>query len=243
MTKACQDYHQPRNERMTMYKKDKLTCISYNGGWDFLYWLSRALLWNPPYILEKTATERGPYAAILSWYWVPYLHIYELFMDSDSGRLEHVAATRRADGCPKGGEANALYKNLGEGPLVCAAPPILHVPQTGEEWRWTLGCERHALSNTNRNMGGVDPSDQLKRYYSAHRNRAHWFSTALLHLLERGTTNMYTSHLETSRAKLMQLVTHRRDGGDGLVWTRQVFPRAGGRIHIPVPIDTDSDNV
>lgn len=102
-----------------------------------------------------------------------FAYIYELFMDSDSGRLEHVAATRRADGCPKGGEANALYKNLGEGPLVCAAPPILHVPQTGEEWRWTLGCERHALSNTNRNMGGVDPSDQLKRYYSAHRNRAH----------------------------------------------------------------------
>lgn len=53
MTKACQDYHQPRNERMTMYKKDKLTCISYNGGWDFLYWLSRALFCEIHHIYWK----------------------------------------------------------------------------------------------------------------------------------------------------------------------------------------------
>ncbi|CAJ1048591.1 piggyBac transposable element-derived protein 4-like [Xyrichtys novacula] len=61
----------------------------------------------------------------------------------------------------------------------------------------------------NKNMGGVDLSDQLIQYYSTHRKTARWYRTVLLHFLDIATTNAYILHREMCKTKQVQPMTHK----------------------------------
>ncbi|KAL7404239.1 hypothetical protein ABVT39_011859 [Epinephelus coioides] len=66
----------------------------------------------------------------------------------------------------------------------------------------------------NKNMDGVDLSDQLIQYYSTHRKTGHWYRTVLLHFLDITTANAFILHHEMSSAKQVQV--QRLNGGAGV---------------------------
>ena len=62
-----------------------------------------------------------------------------------------------------------------------------------KDGRWAvnnISCPTPVIAY-NRNMGGVDLSNQLLQYYSTHRRTARWYHTIFLHLVDIATTNAY----------------------------------------------------
>ena len=175
-------------------------------------------------------------------------------------------------GCPRG-RANALTERCGrgsvrwirEGPLlfvkwmdtqemsVCST---IHPAFSGKavqrrvkkrDRRRTgrdIPCPTPVMAY-NKNMGGVDPSDQLIQYHSTQRRTTPWYRTALLHFLDIATTNAFILHREMSTAKQVQSTEH-RDFMVELVsqlcgTDTSGVPQSRRTHHVPVPIVTTSD--
>ncbi|KAM3871364.1 piggyBac transposable element-derived protein 4-like [Diretmus argenteus] len=76
----------------------------------------------------------------------------------------------------------------------------------GEDGHWMMKeilCPTPILAY-NKNMGGVDLSDQLLQYYSTHRRCARWYRTLFL-----ATMNAYILHCEISNTQRVQHMTHK----------------------------------
>ncbi|KAL2096890.1 hypothetical protein ACEWY4_006097 [Coilia grayii] len=61
----------------------------------------------------------------------------------------------------------------------------------------------------NKYMGGVDRSDELIQYYSAHRRVSHPYRTLFLHFFDIASTNAYILHLELAQASQQKLLSHK----------------------------------
>lgn len=96
----------------------------------------------------------------------------------------------------------------------------LYIPPSTLHFQWRLkdGDGRWAVRDIpcptpiiayNSNMGGVDLSDQLIQYYSAHRTSGRWYRTMFMHLLDIATTDTYIVHREMSRVQQVATLTHK----------------------------------
>lgn len=175
-------------------------------------------------------------------------------------------------GCPRGRE-NALTKKsergsvrwIREGQLVfvkwmdtrevsvCSTIHPAFSGDTVKRWmkdadgRWTtrhIPCPTSVMAY-NKNMGGVDLSDQLIQYYSAHRKTSKWYKTMLLHFLDIASTNAYILHRELSRTKTQQPMMHKDFMVELVCQLCGVdvagIPRNRKANHVPVPITTVTD--
>ncbi|XP_034022602.1 piggyBac transposable element-derived protein 4-like [Thalassophryne amazonica] len=162
----------------------------------------------------------------------------KLFMDLDNMKFGACGTYREnRRGCPRG-RANALTKKsergsirwIREGPLVFVKSmdtwevfvcSTIHHAFSGEtvqkrvkdakDGRWMvkdIPCPTPVLAY-NKNMGGVDLSNQLIQYYSIHMKTARWYTTVLLQFLDIVTTNAFISHREISSIKQVQPMTHK----------------------------------
>ncbi|KAL2082093.1 hypothetical protein ACEWY4_021911 [Coilia grayii] len=61
----------------------------------------------------------------------------------------------------------------------------------------------------NKYMGGVDRSDQLIQYYSAHRRVSRPYCTLFLHFFDIANTNAYIIHLELAQASQQKALSHK----------------------------------
>ncbi|XP_062325519.1 piggyBac transposable element-derived protein 4-like [Osmerus eperlanus] len=61
----------------------------------------------------------------------------------------------------------------------------------------------------NKHMGGVDLSDQLIQYYSAHRRTAYWYRTLFVHFVDMAATNAYILHCDISTTQQVTPMTHK----------------------------------
>lgn len=176
-------------------------------------------------------------------------------------------------GCPRG-RGNALTKNcdrgsirwIREGPLVfvkwmdtreVSVCSTIHPAFSGEtvqrrvkdgDGRWAvrnIPCPTPVMAY-NKLMGGVDLSDQLIQYYSAHRKTARWYKTILLHFLDTATTNAYILHREMNRVKKVQPTAHKdfmeELAGQLCGMDKASVPQSRRVHHIPVPIVTGTDD-
>ncbi|KAL3996894.1 squamous cell carcinoma antigen recognized by T-cells 3 [Sarotherodon galilaeus] len=155
-----------------------------------------------------------------------------LFLDLTSMRFGACGTYREnRKGCPKD-RANALNRKcprgsvrwIREGPLVfvkwmdtreVSVCSTIHPAFSGEtvkrkvkdkDGHWAtreIPCPTPIMAY-NKNMGGVDLSDQLIQYYSTHRKTACWYRTMLLHFLDIATTNAFIMHREMCSAKQVQ---------------------------------------
>uniref|UniRef100_I3JTA2 PiggyBac transposable element-derived protein domain-containing protein n=1 Tax=Oreochromis niloticus TaxID=8128 RepID=I3JTA2_ORENI len=198
-----------------------------------------------------------------------------LFLDLTSMRFGACGTYREnRKGCPKD-RTNALNRKcprgsvrwIREGPLVfvkwmdtreVSVCSTIHPAFSGETVRrkvkdrdghWVtreIPCPTPIMAY-NKNMGGVDLSDQLIQYYSTHRKTAHWYRTMLLHFLDIATTNAFIMHHEMCSAKQVQPMAH-KDFMVELVcqlcgMDKTGVPHSRRAEHIPVPILTDTDAV
>ncbi|KAK6323770.1 hypothetical protein J4Q44_G00061090 [Coregonus suidteri] len=97
----------------------------------------------------------------------------------------------------------------------------------------------------NKNMGGVDLSDQLITYFSAHRKTMKWYRTLFYHFVDIATTNSYIIHKDLCKVNKMQPMTH-KEFTQALVAQlcevsieTQSKPKNTG--HTPVPIKPVAD--
>lgn len=195
-----------------------------------------------------------------------------LFLDLTSVRFGACGTYREnRKGCPKDRE-NALNRKcprgsmrwISEGPLVfvkwidtreVSVCSTIHPAFSGETVRrkvkdrdghWAtreIPCPTPIMAY-NKNIGGVDLSDQLIQYYSTHRKTARWYRTMLLHFLDIATTNAFIMHHEMCSAKQVQPMAH-KDFMVELVCELCGMDKTGVRHsrraeHIPVPILTDT---
>lgn len=61
----------------------------------------------------------------------------------------------------------------------------------------------------NKHMGGVDLSDQLIQYTSAHHKAHRWYKTMFLHFVDIATCNSYILHKELCKEQNTTPLTHR----------------------------------
>nr|XP_046253824.1 piggyBac transposable element-derived protein 4-like [Scatophagus argus] len=197
----------------------------------------------------------------------------KLFMDLASMKFGACGTYREnRKGCPRG-RANALTKKsergsvrwIREGPLVfvkwmdvreVSVCSTIHPAFSGQtvqrmkkygDGRWAarnIPCPTPIMAY-NKNMGGVDLSDQLIQYYSTHRKTGQWYKTILLHFLDIATTNAFILHREISSVKKVQPMTH-KDFVVELVrelccMDKQGVPQSRRADHIPVAIVTETD--
>ena len=136
---------------------------------------------------------------------------------------------------------------------------VLHNPSSsfwrggqeeGEGERWTLGSEQHLLPHPviayNRNMGGVDLSDQVLQYYSTHRRTVRWYHTIFLHLVDIATTNAYLLYCDISASNKVRPMSHKDFqkqlvsqlcGVDGMGVSTK---RRADQIPVPITVATDA---
>ncbi len=88
----------------------------------------------------------------------------------------------------------------------------------------------------NKNMGGVDLSDQLIQYYSTHRKTARWYRTLFLHFVDIATTNAYILHCEVSNTQQVQHTTHKN-------FLIELVSQLCGVHRTGVPINRSADHV
>ena len=198
----------------------------------------------------------------------------KLFMDLAGMKLGACGTYREGSrGCPRGRE-NALTKKcergsarwIREGPLVFvkwmdtreeSVCSTIHPAFSGDtvQRRVKDGAGRWAVRDVpcptpimayNKNMGGVDLSDQLIQYDSTHRKTSRWYRAVLLHFLDIATTNAFILHCEMSSVKQVQHMTH-KDFMVELVCQlcgidKTGVPQSRRADHVPVPIYPDTDS-
>ena len=83
------------------------------------------------------------------------------------------------------------------------------VKQPDGQWvRKRIPCPAPIVAY-NRYMGGVDRSDQLIQYYSAHRRASRWYRTIVLHLFDISTTNAYLLHRTVAQERGERALDHK----------------------------------
>lgn len=92
----------------------------------------------------------------------------------------------------------------------------------------------------NKHMGGVDRSDQLIQYYSAHRRVSRPYRTLFLHCFDIATTNAYILHVELSQARQQRALSHKAFALQLVKDLCEVetsgAPRNRQTSHLPVPL-------
>jgi len=193
----------------------------------------------------------------------------KLFLDLASMKFGACGTYRdNRKGCPSGRE-NALIKKsergalrwIREGPLVfvkwmdtrevsvCSTihPAFSGGAVQGKDGHWAvkdIPCPA-PITAYNKNMGGVDLSDQLIQYYSTHRKTARWYRTLFMHFVDIATTNSYILHCDVSNTQQVQHMTHKNVMADlvsqlcGVEKTGLPINRSAH--HIPVAITAATD--
>nr|XP_046231957.1 piggyBac transposable element-derived protein 4-like [Scatophagus argus] len=196
-----------------------------------------------------------------------------LFMDLASMKFGACGTYRESrKGCPRG-RANALTKKSGngsvrwirEGPLVfvkwmdsqeVSVCSTIHPAFSGQtvqrmtkngDGRWAvrnIPCPTPVMAY-NKNMGGVDLSDQHIQHFYTHRKTGQWYKTILLHFLDIAATNAFILHREISSVKKVRPMAH-KDFMVELVrelccMDKQGVPQSRRADHIPVAIVTGAD--
>ncbi|KAF3851790.1 hypothetical protein F7725_005145 [Dissostichus mawsoni] len=117
----------------------------------------------------------------------------------------------------------------------------------GEDGHWAvkdIPCPTPIIAY-NKNMGGVDLSDQLIQYYSTHRKTARWYRTLFMHFVDITTTNSYILHCDVSNTQQVQHMTHKNVMADlvsqlcGVEKTGLPINRSAH--HVPVAITAATD--
>uniref|UniRef100_A0A087X5I5 Zgc:162611 n=1 Tax=Poecilia formosa TaxID=48698 RepID=A0A087X5I5_POEFO len=198
----------------------------------------------------------------------------KLFMDLARMKFGACGTYREnRKGCPRG-RGNALTKKskrgsvrwIREGPLVfvkwmdtreVSVCSTIHPAFSGEtvdrrvkaaDGSWSvrkIPCPTPIVAY-NKNMGGVDLSDQLIQYYSTKRKTSRWYRTLLLHFLDIATTNAFILHREISSTKQEQAMTHK----DFMVelmcqlcgMSKEGISQSRRADHVPVAISTVTDS-
>uniref|UniRef100_A0AAY5K092 PiggyBac transposable element-derived protein domain-containing protein n=1 Tax=Esox lucius TaxID=8010 RepID=A0AAY5K092_ESOLU len=102
-----------------------------------------------------------------------------------------------------------------------------------------------AISQYNKYMGGVDLSNQLITYFSAHRKTKKWYRTFFYHFVDIATTNSYIIHKEMCKANNKKPMTHKEFMEQLVAQLCEVSldtkdkPKNTG--HTPVPIKVAKD--
>ncbi|XP_039504222.1 piggyBac transposable element-derived protein 4-like isoform X3 [Pimephales promelas] len=101
------------------------------------------------------------------------------------------------------------------------------------------------ITEYNKNMGGVDLSDQLIQYYSVHHKTMRWYRTLFFHFLDIAATNSYLLHKEVCAEKQQQPMTHRAFLEELTAQlcsvTVAVAPTQQQSNHVPVPISDQTE--
>ncbi|XP_028268778.1 piggyBac transposable element-derived protein 4-like [Parambassis ranga] len=97
----------------------------------------------------------------------------------------------------------------------------------------------------NKNMGGVDLSDQLIQYYSTHRQTTRWYRTLFFHFVDIATTNAYILYCDICATNQVKPMTHKEfqiELASQLCGVdKTCVPTKRKAEHIPVPITVVTD--
>ncbi|KAM3875240.1 piggyBac transposable element-derived protein 4-like [Diretmus argenteus] len=113
----------------------------------------------------------------------------------------------------------------------------------GEDGSWRMDkipCPTPILAY-NKNMGGVDLSDQLLQYYTTHRRSDRWYRTMFFHFVDIATTNAYIMHRDITDTHQAQHKSHKDFQAElvsqlcGVEITGVPAPANRKVSHVPVP--------
>ncbi|KAM3837926.1 piggyBac transposable element-derived protein 4-like [Diretmus argenteus] len=110
----------------------------------------------------------------------------------------------------------------------------------GEDGSWRMDkipCPTPILAY-NKNMGGVDLSDQLLQYYTTHRRSDCWYRTLFFHFVDIATTNAYIMHRDITDTHQAQHKSHKDFQAElvsQLCGVEITAPANRKVSHVPVP--------
>ncbi|XP_057687108.1 piggyBac transposable element-derived protein 4-like [Corythoichthys intestinalis] len=117
-----------------------------------------------------------------------------------------------------------------------------------EDGRWStkeISCPTPVIAY-NRNMCGVDLSDQLLQYYSTNRETVHWCRKVFLHLVDIAATNAYLLQCEISTSNQMKPMSRKDFQTElaaqlcGVDWSDRTSSKIPGHVPVPIAVVTDS---
>ena len=117
---------------------------------------------------------------------------------------------------------------------------VVRQVKQNDQWRQQRFPCPAPIMAYNRYMGGVDRSDQLLNYYSAHRRSNRWYRTVFLHLFDIATGNAFLLHKELTEAG--RAMSHKsfmdKLCSELFGFEPNTVPKNRSSVHVPVPVFT-----